>query len=116
MVIFKTGAPNGVPVTTDNQAIACLFMKIRKANVQILPIRNKARKGGEWSAPLSDRFGAGEDSELITLGTGWVSEPVWTGRKITSPPGFDRRTVQSVACRFIDYARSIKTCQKLMCK
>jgi len=49
--------------------------------------RNKELKGGEWSAPLSGRFAPGEDSELITLGAGWVSEPVWTGRKISSPTG-----------------------------
>jgi hypothetical protein len=83
-------------------------------------IGNKARKGGEWSAPLSGSFAPGEDSELITLLGGWVSEPVLKGRKISPPPEFDRRTVQAVACRYTDYAiltaRSILTCQKLMCK
>jgi hypothetical protein len=83
-------------------------------------IRNKALKGGEWSAPLSGSFGPGEDSELITLEAGWVSEPFWTGRKISPPPVFDRRTVQPVALRYTDYAilnaSGIIKCQKLMCK
>jgi hypothetical protein len=29
---------------------------------------------------------------------------VWTGAENLSPPGFDTRTVQSVAIRYIDYA------------
>jgi len=77
--------------------------------------RNKALKGSEWSAPLFGRFAPGEDSELITLGAGWVSETVWTGRKISSPTGIRSRTVQPVVRRYTDYAiltaRSITTCQ-----
>ena len=83
-------------------------------------IRNKALKGDEWSAPLSASFALGEDSKLITLVAGWVSEPVWKRRNISPQPGFDRRTVQAVACRYTDYtiltSRSIITCQKLICK
>ena len=36
---------------------------------------------------------------------GWAPGPVWTGaEKISSPPGFDPRTVQSPASRYTDYA------------
>jgi hypothetical protein len=71
------------------------------------------------AAPLSGRFAREEDSVLTTQGAGRVSEPAWTGRKISPPTGFGRRTVQPVACRYTDYvflkARSI-IWQKLMCK
>jgi len=33
-------------------------------------IRNKALKGGEWSAPLSGSFAPGEESELFILWAG----------------------------------------------
>jgi hypothetical protein len=33
---------------------------------------------------------------------GWATGPVWTGRKIFSPPEFDLRTVQLVASIYTD--------------
>ena len=36
---------------------------------------------------------------------GWASGPVWTGEEnLAPPPGFDPRTVQSVARRYTDWA------------
>jgi hypothetical protein len=57
-----------------------------------------ALQGDGWSTP--HRAGSG------TPGTGsWVVPgPVWTVRKISTPPGFDSRTVQPGASRYTDWA------------
>jgi hypothetical protein len=40
----------------------------------------------------------------IVQEAGWAPGPVWTAAKNLSPPGFDPRTVQSVASRYTDWA------------
>ena len=39
----------------------------------------------------------------IVQEAGWAPGPVWTVRKILSPPEFDPRTVQPVVSRYTDY-------------
>ena len=61
--------------------------------------------GGEWLTPRPDRFTPGKETRYLfymRLGgpQGW-SERV---RNISSPPGFNRRTVQPVASRYTDWA------------
>ena len=46
----------------------------------------------------------GKDPVPIVQEAGWASGPVWTGAKISCPPGFDPRTVQPVSSRYTDYA------------
>jgi len=47
----------------------------------------------------------GEEPVPILQEAGWAPEPVWTGAKnLAPPPGFDPRTVQTVASRYTDYA------------
>ena len=57
---------------------------------------------GGWSAPRPDRITPGKDPVPIVQDAGWAPGPVWTGAENLSPPGFDPRTVQSVASRYTD--------------
>jgi hypothetical protein len=56
------------------------------------------------SAPSSGRFTPEKDPITILQEAGWASRPVGTGTENLAPPGFDPRTVQPVASRYIDYA------------
>jgi hypothetical protein len=60
--------------------------------------------GVEWSTPRLGRFNPGKDPVPIVQEAGWAPRPVWTGRKISPPPGNDRRTVRPVASRYTDFA------------
>ena len=55
-----------------------------------------------WSSPRPARFSAGKDPEPTVQEAGWAPGPVWTGAENIPPPGFDLRTVQPVASRYID--------------
>jgi len=57
-----------------------------------------------WSMPRPGRFTPGKDPVPILQEAGWAPGAVWTGAKISLPPGFDPRTVQSVASRYTDCA------------
>ena len=46
----------------------------------------------------------GKDPVRIVQVAGWAPVPVWKVQKISSPPGFDPRTVQPVASRYTDCA------------
>jgi hypothetical protein len=48
-----------------------------------------------------------KDPVPIVQEAGWASEPVWIGAENLAPPGFDPRTFQPVASRYIDYAIQI---------
>jgi len=43
-----------------------------------------------------------KDPVSIVEEVGWAPGTVWMARKISPPPGFDPRTVQPVASRYID--------------
>ena len=59
----------------------------------------------EGSTPRSGRFHHGEAEVPIVYEAGWAPGPVWTGaEKISTPPGFDPRTVHPVASRYTDCA------------
>ena len=46
-----------------------------------------------------------KDPVPIVQEAGWIPGPVWTGgENLASPPGFDPRTVQTVASRYNDSA------------
>ena len=45
-----------------------------------------------------------KDPVFIVQGAGWAPEPVWIGAENLASPGFDPRTFQPVASRYIDYA------------
>jgi hypothetical protein len=63
-----------------------------------------ALDGGGWSTPRPCRFTTGKDPVPIYRRLGGPqgrSGRVW---KISSPPGFDLRTVQTVASRYTDWA------------
>jgi hypothetical protein len=53
--------------------------------------------------PRPGRFTTGKDPVPIIQEAGRAPAPVWTVRKISPPPGFDPRTVQTVASRFTDW-------------
>jgi hypothetical protein len=40
----------------------------------------------------------------VPKGAMWASEPVWKGCENLAPPGFDPRTLQTVASHYTDYA------------
>jgi hypothetical protein len=62
-----------------------------------------ALRGGWWSTQRLGRFIPGKrDPVPIVWEAGWASVSVWTGAKKILPPGFDPRTVQSVASRYTD--------------
>jgi hypothetical protein len=49
------------------------------------------------------------DPVPVVQGVGWAPGPVWTGREILPPPGFDPRTLRSEASRYTDYATPAHT-------
>jgi len=55
------------------------------------------RRGWVVSSKLRPHFTSGKDPVPILQEAGWAPGSVWTGGKISSPPGFDLRTVQPVA-------------------
>jgi hypothetical protein len=55
---------------------------------------------GELSAPRPGRFTHGKDPVPNMQEAGWASGTI---RKMLPPPGFNLRTVQPVASRYIDY-------------
>ena len=57
--------------------------------------------GQRKSRPL---FTAGKDPVPIVQEAGWAPGPVWTSVENVTPPGFDPRTVQSLANHYTDYA------------
>ena len=59
---------------------------------------------GGWSASRHGRFTPGKDPVPIVREAGWAPGPVWKVLKISLPPEFDPRTVQSVASRYTDWA------------
>jgi hypothetical protein len=56
---------------------------------------------GQRHAPTA--FYPGKDTVPIVQEAGWAPGAVWTGAKISPPPGFDPRTVQLVASRYTDW-------------
>ena len=63
----------------------------------------KRGDGGGWSAPRTGRFTPRKDPVPILCEAKWAPWPAWTGMEnLTSPPGFDPRTVQPVASRYTD--------------
>jgi len=64
--------------------------------------------GGGWLTPRLGRFTPGEDPVTIVQEAGLAPWPVWTARKFSPLPGFDTRTIQLVASRYIDYTVSKK--------
>jgi hypothetical protein len=62
-----------------------------------------ARRGG-WSAPRPGRFIVGKYPVPIYRRLGEPQDRSGRVRKISLPPGFDRRTVQPVASRYTDWA------------
>ena len=59
-----------------------------------------------WGVSVMYRplFTPGKDPVPIVQEAGSPPGPVWTGAENLAPPGFDPRTVQPVASRYIDYA------------
>ena len=60
--------------------------------------------GGGWLAPRPNHFTPRKDPVPTVQEAEWAPEPVWTGAKISPPPGFDPRTVQPVTSRYTDCA------------
>jgi len=62
------------------------------------------RKG--WGVSVTPRplFTPGKDPVTIVQEAGCAPGPVWTGAENLAPPGFDPRTVQTVASRYTDWA------------
>jgi hypothetical protein len=55
---------------------------------------------GQHHAPAA--FTPGKDPAPIAQEAGWAPEPVWIGAENLALPGFDPRTFQPVASRYID--------------
>jgi hypothetical protein len=80
--------------------------------------------GDGWSTPRPDRYTTGKDSGIHCKG-GWVGprDGLDGCRKSRPPPGFDPRTVQSVASRYTacaiaaySYRRHMKFTSIRQCK
>jgi hypothetical protein len=56
--------------------------------------------GGGWSAPRPSRFIPGKYPVPIVQEAGWAQGRSGCVRKISPPPGFDPRTIQSVVIRY----------------
>jgi hypothetical protein len=67
--------------------------------------------GRVWGASVTPRplFTPGKDQAPIVQEAGWATGPVWTGVENLAPSGFDSRTVQSVASRYIDWVISARS-------
>ena len=59
-----------------------------------------------WGVSVTPRplFTHGKDPIPIVQEAGWAPGPVWAGAENLAPPGFDPRTVQTVASRYTDWA------------
>jgi hypothetical protein len=73
-------------------------MKAQRHN-STLPLMSALDVGG-WLTPRPGRFNTGKETRYWRLG----GNSSWCGqeRKISSPPGFEPRTVQLVASRYTD--------------
>ena len=69
--------------------------------IALLFLYHCTRRGWGVSVTLQLLFTPLKDPVPIVQEAGWAPGPVW---KISSPPGFDPRTVQPVASRYTDYA------------
>ena len=71
--------------------------------IYLYPFMTMALEGGEGvSVTPRPIFTPGKDPVPIVEDAGWVPGPVWTGAENIAPtPGFDPRTVQPVASRYI---------------
>jgi hypothetical protein len=62
-----------------------------------------ALDGGGWSTSVSGRFTPRQETRYpLFRRLGWTQGRSGRVRKISAPPGFDRRTVQPVESRYID--------------
>ena len=59
------------------------------------------RRGGGVSVTPRPLFTTGKDPVPIVQEAGWDPGPVWTGAENLAPLGFDPRTVQAVANRYV---------------
>jgi len=55
---------------------------------------------GQRHAPAA--LPPGKDTVPVVQEVGWVPGPVWTDVENLAPPGFNPRTVQTVASRYTD--------------
>ena len=71
----------------------------------LLFLQPQRKDGGGWSTPCTGRFTPRERPGTHCIG-GWVGPQGRSVRvrKILPPPGFDPRTVRSVASRYTDWA------------
>ena len=76
----------------------------RVEEIALLFLDHGTRRG--WGVSVMPRplITPGKDLVPIVQEAGWAPGPVWTGAENLAPPGFDTRTVQPVASRYIDYA------------
>jgi len=72
---------------------------------------------GKRHAPVV--FTPGKESIVIEYKTGWAPGLFWTGEENLASQGFDIRTFQHVASRYIDYTIPVNLlliyAQKLIC-
>jgi len=67
-----------------------------------------ALDGSEWLTSRPGQFISGNDPVLIVQETGWAPGPSGRVWKISSTPGFDPRTIHSVASRYTAYPISVR--------
>ena len=70
----------------------------------LYPFFNLGTRWGGWSTPHPGHFIPGKVPVLTVQEAAWTPQPFWTLRKISPQPGFEPRTVQPVASRYINYA------------
>jgi hypothetical protein len=61
-----------------------------------------ALDGGGWSTPCPSRFTPAKDPVPFVRGVGWAQGRSGQVQKLSPPPRYDPRTVQSVASRYTD--------------
>jgi len=70
--------------------------------------------GGWWSTPRPVHFTPAKDGVPIVQEAWWNTGPFWTGAEISSPAGFDPRTVQLVLNSY--YIYSIMGTDHVLCE
>ena len=73
-------------------------------SIVLLFLDHDTRRGWEVSVTPRPLFTPGIAPVPFVEEAGWAPGPVWRGAENLDSPGFDPRTVQSVANRYIDWA------------
>jgi hypothetical protein len=96
---------NGVPYLGNESLLMVRDLTEREQRYSSTTFLISALDEGGWSTPRPGRFTPRNDSVPTVQEAGWAPGPVSTGEESLPPPpppGFNSRTVEPVASRYID--------------